>query len=98
MDILFPPCGGRMRSLSERSELRRSWMGGAAARTAETVHLCDLDSCRPSCGGTPHPNLPPQGGKEFAFGGAAGREALPPRIDRHPPLQRHLGVVGLRLV
>src|SRR5688572_22994503 len=31
----FPPCGGRMRSLSEQRELRRSWMGGAAARALE---------------------------------------------------------------
>ena len=30
LKLPFPPCGGRMRSLSEQSELRRSWMGGSA--------------------------------------------------------------------
>jgi hypothetical protein len=43
---LFPPCGGRMRSLSERSELRRSWMGSAAARTLVRTHQKSLRSCR----------------------------------------------------
>src|SRR5881628_2953253 len=67
--FLFPPCGGRLRSLSERSELRRSWMGGAAARWSGAEHpqeRADAPSIakhfvtphRPSCG-TPHPNLPP---------------------------------------
>src|SRR5688572_2171712 len=35
---LFPPCGGRMRSLGERSEPRRSWMGGDAARALVRTH------------------------------------------------------------
>jgi hypothetical protein len=38
------PCGGRMRSLSERSELRRSWMGGDAARAMVPTHLQDARS------------------------------------------------------
>src|SRR5687767_2047156 len=61
-----------MRSLSKRSELRRSWMGGDAARLYVAVHRQDVPpACSesifaarlPLCGGTPHPNLPPQGGK-----------------------------------
>src|SRR5688500_11274190 len=68
----FPPCGGRMRSLGERSEPRRSWMGGDAARAPVRTHQGALVAIpdiakhlprRRSCGGTPHPNLPPQGGK-----------------------------------
>src|SRR5918994_161727 len=71
-ELFFPPCGGRMRSLVERSEplsananIRprgRSWMGGAAARTQDRTHQ-ETDAGRlrrRSCGGTPHPNLPPQ--------------------------------------
>jgi iron(III) transport system substrate-binding protein len=69
----FPPCGGRMRTLGERSEPRRSWMGGDAARLSGRRHQESLaatrniaeHSRRPSCDGTPHPNLPPQGGKEL---------------------------------
>src|SRR5688572_31963128 len=70
----FPPCGGRMRSLGERSEPRRSWIGGDAARAAGMTHQQALVAIpnsaehppiprRQPCGGTPHPNLPPQGGK-----------------------------------
>jgi hypothetical protein len=45
----FPPCGGRMRSLSERSELRRSWMGGSAAiaaRARKSATSCDGDAAQ----------------------------------------------------
>jgi hypothetical protein len=46
-------------------------MGGAAARALVRTHQKSLAASsgiamhfrRPSCGGTPHPNLPPQGGK-----------------------------------
>src|SRR5688500_19283173 len=87
--LLFPPCGGRMRSLSERSELRRSWMGGAAARTPGQTHqeafaaapFVAKDRRRRSCGGTPHPNLPPQGGKglvEHVRSGGTTHRSLPP--------------------
>jgi hypothetical protein len=50
-------CGG----LASVSELSRSWMGGGAARAArarESAKWLGPQRCI-----TPHPNLPPQGGK-----------------------------------
>src|SRR5688572_922681 len=41
----FPPCGGRMRSLGERSEPRRSWMGGSAARAARARESATSRDC-----------------------------------------------------
>src|SRR5688572_18605222 len=43
LPFFFPPCGGRMRSLSERSELRHSWMGGAVAFVFAIVVLGHSD-------------------------------------------------------
>src|SRR5688572_29989570 len=49
-------------------------MGGDAARTADVEHRIyrfgrSAPSCPRSCGGTPHPNLPPQGGKGIVLYG-----------------------------
>ena len=90
-EILFPPCGGRIRSLGERSEPRRSWMGGDAAQlpkvSARKSRTAALDRGRhfmtsrlARCSGTPHPNLPPQG-RAIAFEKSAG-DFPPPNWGR----------------
>src|SRR5262245_27368263 len=82
-----------MRSLGERSEPRRSWMGGDTApcssgRALRTV-LGQLGLMRysphESCGGTPHPNLPPQGGK----GLVANQIVTKNRVPRAAELFHH---------
>jgi hypothetical protein len=61
MGIPFPPCGEGCGGLASVSELSGSWMGGGAARAArarESAKWLGPQRCI-----TPHPNLPPQGGK-----------------------------------
>src|SRR5688572_28609386 len=76
-----------MRRLSERSELSRSWMGGAAARPLEVKHLKDAVLVRSKhawvlmvygCAAAPPiPTFPHKGGRGSFF-----------CLVRHCPLRR----------
>jgi hypothetical protein len=77
-----------MRSLSERRELRRSWMGGAAARACGLIlplegavsHLDFFVAARAAA--PPIPTFPHEGGRgSFVWSWSCGREPIRSRDD-----------------